>query len=99
MLFTLFIAGLAAALWALLAFLSDGSAPHDPSTLELAVMAAVTLASYIWMKRLQAIRERSIALAALQAESAPPAPVPVRYAEGLAEIHREGAIESAEQVA
>ncbi len=100
MLFTLFIAVLAAALWALQAFFSNGRIPHDPTTLELAVMAGITIATYAWMRRLQAIREHhAVASPSLEAESTPPTPVPIRYAEGLAEIHREEAIESAEHVA
>jgi hypothetical protein len=100
MLFTLFVAVLAAALWALQGFLFRGSIPHDPSTLELSMMAAVTLATYTWMKRLQAIRERSTIQPVLETEATPPTPVPVRYAEGLAEIKREeAAIAAAEHVA
>lgn len=97
MLITLFIAVLAATLWALRSFFFDAGVPHDPSTLELATIGAITLATYAWMRRLQAIRDRTAGLANAAIERAPP--VPVRYAEAAAEIEREKSLESAERVA
>jgi hypothetical protein len=60
MLFTLFVAALAAALWTLRSFVLDGTVPHDPTTLELSVMAAVTLTTFGWMRRLRSIRASAI---------------------------------------
>ena len=91
MLFTLFIAILAATLWALRSFFLDVDSPHDPSTLELAVMGAITMATYSWMKRLQWIRERTAPVVDV-AEFLPPTSVPARYAEAVAEAELEKAI-------
>jgi hypothetical protein len=98
MFFTLFVAVLAAMLWALRSFYlnaGDGAIPHDPSTLELAIMAAITMATYVWMQRLRAIRQRAAA-AAIEFE---PPPVPARYAEAMVESKAETAFENAEHVA
>mgnify|MGYP001271769436 CR=1 FL=1 len=99
MLFTLFVAVLASTLWALRSFLRDGGVPHDPSTLELAAMGAITLATFAWMRRLQAIRGRTAAVAQADLENVPPTSVPVRYAEAVAEAEFEQSLESAERVA
>ncbi len=99
MLFTLFVAVLAAAFWALLTFSKDGSLPHDPSTLELAAMAGITVATYVWMKRLKAIRERTRADFTFDLDTADPESVPNRYADAQAERRHEGVAESAEHVA
>ncbi len=99
MLFTLFVAVLVAMLWALWSFYLDtgeGAIPHDPSTLELAIMAAVTLATYGWMQRLRAIRQRATAKAT---ELAPPTTVPARYAEAKIEAATEESLEEADYVA
>jgi hypothetical protein len=99
MLFTLFVAILAATLWALRSFYFDaggGSIPHDPSTLELAIMAAITVATYRWMQRLRAIRQQT---ATKVSEMMPAPPVPVRYAEAKIEAATEESLEEAEQVA
>jgi hypothetical protein len=97
MLFTLFVAVLAATLWALRSFYFDAGAPHDASTLELATIALVTLATYRWMLRLQVIRARGDTLAKTAVEIAPPTAVPIRYAEAVAEAEREKSL--AEHVA
>ena len=108
MLFTLFVAILAATLWALGSFLLDSRATHDPTTFELAAMAGITLAAYTWMQRLRAIRTqaavdqlsdnlKSTFAAALDAPE--PEAVPNRYAEGRAEIEREAAAQAADHVA
>ena len=104
MLFTLFVAILAASLWALRSFLLGGpaaqnSVPHDPTTFELAAMAAITVATYTWMKRLQWIRERSAPTPQDLLERLTETPVPVRYAETLAEIRAEERVEETEHVA
>lgn len=99
MLFTLFVAVLAATLWALRSFFLDTASPHDPSTLELAVMGAVTLATYRWMQRLHSIRERALATPQDVLERLTEAPVPTRYTESLAEIQSEERIAEAEHVA
>jgi threonine/homoserine efflux transporter RhtA len=99
MLFTLFIAVLAAAIWTLLALFTSGSLPHDPSTLELAAMAGITVATYVWMRRLQAIRERTKSAFALDLDVADAESVPNRYAGAQAELQHEEAAESAEHVA
>lgn len=99
MLFTLFVAVLAAAFWALLTFSTSGSLPHDPSTLELAAMAGITVATYVWMKRLQAIRERTKADFAFDLDAADAESVPNRYAGAQAELQHEEAAKSAEHVA
>lgn len=99
MLFTLFVAVLAATLWALRSFFLDTGVPHDPSTLELAIMGAVTMATYAWMKRLQAIRERALSTPQDVLERISEAPVPTRYADSLAEIHAEEQAKEAEHVA
>jgi hypothetical protein len=99
MLFTLLVAVLAATLWALRSFYFDaggGATPHDPSTLELAVMAAITMATYGWMQRLRAIRQQA---ATAEIETMPAPPIPARYAEAKAEAEAEAARENAEQVA
>jgi len=99
MLFTLFVAVLAAMLWALRSFYLDaggGAVPHDPSTLELAVMAAITMATYGWMQRLRAIRRQA---AIPESEMLPAPPIPTRYAEAKAERQREESLESVENVA
>jgi hypothetical protein len=98
MLFTLFVAVLAATMWALRSFFFETGSPHDPSTLELALMGIVTLATYRWMKRLQWLRERTAPVVDV-AELLPPTPVPVRYAEARAEIELEKSLQSAEHVA
>jgi hypothetical protein len=59
MLFTLFVAALVATLWALGSFLIHGGATHDPTTLELAAMAGITLATFAWMQRLRKVREQA----------------------------------------
>ncbi len=89
MLFTLFVAVLAATLWALRSFFFDAGAPHDASTLELASIGLVTLVTYRWMKRLQAIRGRGDALIESVVESVPPASVSARYAEATTEAELE----------
>jgi hypothetical protein len=99
MLFTLFVAILASTLWALRSFFLDAGVPHDPTTLELAAMGVITLATYAWMKRLQAIRGRTATLAKAAFENVPPTPVPARYAEAVAEAELEKSLESAERVA
>jgi hypothetical protein len=99
MLFTLYVAVLAATLWALRSFLLDSGTPHDPSTLELAAMAGITLATYGWMRRLRAILERTPVAATTVSEDAPPTPVPARYAEAVAEAEREELLESEEHAA
>jgi hypothetical protein len=100
MLFTLFVAILAATLWALRSFFFDAAgSPHDPSTLELAMMAGLTLATYRWMKRLQTIRERTMTAADAGVEIASPTPVPIRYAEARAEVELEKTLQTAEHVA
>ncbi len=99
MLFTLYVAVLAATLWALRSFLLDASAPHDPSTFELAAMAGITLATYGWMRRLRAIHARTSASAEAAIEAVPPTPVPTRYSEAAAEAALEAEIESAEHAA
>jgi len=103
MLFTLFVATLVATLWALGSFLIYGGATHDPTTLELAVMAGITLGTYAWMQRLRKIRAQdayalndqlqSTFAAALDAEIAADSPeaVPNRYASALAEVQQEAA--------
>lgn len=96
MLFTLFVAILAATLWALRSFYFQTGLPHDPSTLELAVMGAITLATYRWMTRLQTIRERALPTPQDVLERISEAPVPKRYAESLAEIRAEQQIEAAQ---
>jgi hypothetical protein len=96
MLFTLYIAALAAMLWTLRWFYLNAEVPHDPTTLELAVMAAITMATYVWMQRLRAIRQRT---AAVLTEIAPPPPIPLRYAEAVADATAEAALENAEHVA
>jgi hypothetical protein len=100
MLFTLFVAILAATLWALRSFFLDADTPHDPSTLELAVMGAITVATYSWMKRLAWLRERTAPVVDA-ADFLPPAtPVPVRYAEAKAEAeHETAALDPTEHVA
>jgi hypothetical protein len=99
MLFTLFVAVLAATLWALRSFLLDSGTTHDPSTLELAAMAGITLATYGWMRRLRTISERTRAIAKSVIESVPPTSVPARYNEAAAEAAQEAALESAEHAA
>lgn len=100
MLFTLFVAVLAATLWALRSLIFDGSLPRDPSTLELAAMAAITLGTYHWMKRLQTIRERALPRPEDVLERLAQTPVPTRYADTLAEIRaEERQAEAAEHVA
>jgi hypothetical protein len=103
MLFTLFVAVLVATVWTLGSYLLVGSATHDPSTLELAVMGGITLGTYAWMQRLRKIREqqaafamsdqlRSTFAAALTAEETAaddPNAVPNRYHEALADLHAE----------
>jgi hypothetical protein len=64
---------------------AGGVQHHDPSTLELAAMAAITVTAFIWMKRLQAIRER----AATELESAVHLPVAKRYADAMAQAAAE----------
>ncbi len=59
MLFTLFVAALAAMFWALGSFLLVGTSTHDPSSLELALMAAITLGTYFWMQWLRESRARA----------------------------------------
>ena len=98
MLFTLFVAVLAATLWALRSFYFDAGAPHDATTLELATIGIVTLLTYVWMKRLQAIRQRT-APSASATQTVPPKPVPVRYADAVAEAEFEESQQSADQVA
>lgn len=96
-LFTLFVAALAALLWALRSILVDTSGvpvPHDPTTMELATMAVITLAAYGWMKRLNTIRQRERAR-----KSFPPQPVPIRYAEAVAEAAQDESLESADHAA
>lgn len=97
--FTLFVAILAATLWALGSFLAGSSRPHDPTSFELAAMAAITMATYAWMKRLQTIRERTIPTSQDVLERLAQTPVATRYAETLAEIERETPVEAAEHVA
>lgn len=99
MLFTLFVAILAATLWALRSFLFDSAAPHDASTFELATIGLVTLATYIWMKRLQEIRTRTAKPLSASDDTAPARPVPLRYAEAVAEAEIEKSLQSAEHVA
>lgn len=105
MLFTLFVAALVATLWALGSFLLYGGATHDPTSLELAVMAGITLGTYAWMQRLRKIREQETAFqlsdqlqstfaAALTAEETAtdsPDAVPNRYNAALVELHHEAA--------
>lgn len=103
--FTLFVAVLAATLWALRSFLFGGpaaqnSVPHDPTTFELAAMAAITVATYTWMKRLQWLRERAAPTPQDVLERLTETPLPTRYAETLAEIRaEEQRAEEAEHVA
>lgn len=99
MLFTLYVAVLAATLWALRSFLLDSGAPHDPSTIELAAMAGITLATYGWMRRLRSIHAQTTVSVAAAIDDVPPIPVPVRYAEATAEAEREASLESAEHAA
>lgn len=99
MLFTLFVAVLAATLWALRSFLSGNGLPHDPSTIELTAMAVITLGTYAWMKRLQTIRDRAAPTPQDVLERLTQTPVPTRYAETLAEIESEQQVETAEHVA
>jgi hypothetical protein len=99
MLFTLFVAVLAATLWALRSFFLENASPHDPSTLELAIMGVVTLATYRWMKRLQTIGERALPTPEAVLERIAEAPVPTRYADSLAEIRAEEQAKEAEHVA
>jgi len=99
MLFTVFVAVLAATLWALRSFYLDaggGTVPHDPSTLELAIMAAVTMAAYGLMRRLRAIRQQATTDVT---KFAPPSSVPARYAEAKVEAAAEESREEAGQVA
>jgi len=55
MFFTLLLAALAAAGWTLWSAY-DTHSPHDPTTLELAAMAAVSLAAYAWSRRVRGSR-------------------------------------------
>lgn len=89
MLFTLFVAVLAATLWALRSFFLDTSVPHDPSTLELAIMGAITLITFRWMRRLQTIRDRALPTPEDVLDRISDTPVPIRYADSLAEIRAE----------
>jgi hypothetical protein len=99
MLFTLFVAILAATLWALRSFLFDSAAPHDASTFELATIGLITLATYVWMKRLQEIRTRTARSTSARDDTTPARPVPIRYAEAVAEAEFEESRQSAEHVA
>ncbi len=99
MLFTLYVAVLAATLWALRSYFLDSGAPHDPSTIELAALAGVTLATYGWMRRLRAIHAQTTVLVAAAVENVSPAPVPTRYADAVAEAAQEASLESAEHAA
>jgi len=99
MLFTLFVAILAATLWALRSFFFDAAGPHDASTLELATIGVVTLSTYVWMKRLQAIGRRTASEDSSSADVAPSLPIPQRYAEAKAEAALDETLQSAEQVA
>lgn len=89
MLFTLFVAVLAATLWALRSFFFDRGTPHDPTSFELAVMGAITLATFAWMKRLQTFRERALPTPADVLDRLAQTPVTTRYSETLAEIRAE----------
>lgn len=99
MLFTLLVAVLVSVLWALGWFFVGEKVPHDPSTLELAAIGVLTLATFTWMKRLQAIRERTIVSTGSDLANRSTTPVPVRYAEAAAEADQEAALESAGRVA
>ena len=97
MLFTLFVAVLAAMIWALRSAVikDDGTGiPHDPTTLELAAMAAITVAVYAWMKRLRTIRQQMAA-----SEVAVTPSVPERYVDAVVERVREESLETAEHAA
>jgi hypothetical protein len=59
MIFTVIVAALVALVWAVLSSLTAASGqlqPRDPTTLELLIMAIVTLAAYAWANRLPAAR-------------------------------------------
>lgn len=100
MLFTLFVAILAATLWALRSFLVGAASPHDPTSLELAAMGAITLTTYAWMKRLQKLRDRALPTPQDVLDRLNQTPVPTRYADSLAEIRlEERQAEEAEHVA
>jgi len=87
--FTLFVAILAATLWALGSFLAGSSRPHDPTSFELAAMASITMATYAWMTRLQKLRDRALPTPADVLDRLAQTPVPTRYADTLAEIRAE----------
>jgi hypothetical protein len=91
---SLFVAVLTASLWALESFLFDAGKPHDASTLELGSIALVTLGTYAWMKRLQAIRQRTTIAAPSQVDWKTLTAVPERYADAKAEAELEETLRS-----
>ena len=62
MIVTLLVAAVLALVWTVLASLADASGqrlPRDPTTLELLIMAVMTLAVYAWVKRNRAVHRES----------------------------------------
>ena len=63
MIFTLIVTASVALAWTVLSSLSDASSgwlPRDPTTLELSVMAVVTLAAYAWADRRRVVHRDPI---------------------------------------
>jgi len=63
MFITLILATLVALVWAVLSSLSDASGrlvPRDPTTLELAIMAVMTMATYVWATRYRTLRQTPV---------------------------------------
>ena len=62
MIVTLLVAAVLALVWTVLASLTDPSGqrlPRDPSTLELLIMAVMTLAVYAWVNRNRVVRHEA----------------------------------------
>jgi hypothetical protein len=63
MIFTMIVAALIALVWAVLSSLTDASGrmlPRDPTTLELFMMAVMTLAVYAWANRYRVARDEPL---------------------------------------
>lgn len=74
MLLPFVIAATAALIWALLAAFSgagDFAVPHDPTSLELAGMALVTLVAYAWNRQIRQIRREAASLGADDGQDLP----------------------------
>ena len=60
MFFTLIVAAIVALVWTVLSSLADASGrllPRDPTTLELLLMAVMTLAAYSWANRFRVVHD------------------------------------------